>query len=126
MKNVLKIDFDGKRIIMDRTFAKNCEDPRSDEYARLQAVRRDYPNFEVIRRQIKRNAKKNAYKGLTYDYMRDYILRQEPEETALEVIKEFNELIYISKCHKQSLRYPSIKKWFLDRYPNIDDFGVAA
>ena len=126
MKNTLKIDFDTKTIIMDRTFAKNCEDPISEEYTRLQAVRRDYPNFEVIRRQIKRNAKKNAYKGLTYDYMRDYILRQEPDETALEVIKEFNELIYISKCHKQGLRYPTIKKWFLDRYPNIDDFGVAA
>ena len=32
MKNTLKIDFDTKTIIMDRTFAKKVEDTSSDEY----------------------------------------------------------------------------------------------
>lgn len=42
MKNVLKVDFQKKTIIMDRTFAKNCADTRSEEYAHLQRVRADY------------------------------------------------------------------------------------
>ena len=44
------------------------------EYAHLQSVRRDYPDYAVITRQIKKNSNKKVYKGLTYDYMRDYII----------------------------------------------------
>ncbi len=126
MKNTLKINFEEKKIVMDRTFAKNCENTSSDEYAQLQAVRRDYPDFTVVRKEIKRNSSKETYKGLTYEYMEDYILRHESEENALAVITEFNELRTISRCHKQGLRYPTIKKWFLEKYPEIEDFAIAS
>lgn len=126
MKNVLKVDFKEMEIIMDRTFAKLCVNTSSVEYAHLQEVRRDYPDFKVITRTIKKNTQKETYKGLTCEYMEDYILRHETEETALNVIKEFNELRNISKCHKQGLRYPTIKKWFLNKYPEVAEFGVAA
>ena len=36
MKNTLKIDFAKKQIIMDRTFAKNVTNTKSNEYAHLQ------------------------------------------------------------------------------------------
>ena len=73
MKNVLKIDFAKKQIIMDRTFAKNSTDTRSEEYAHLQRVRADYPNFTVTTRSCKPNPEKESYKGLTYAYMETYI-----------------------------------------------------
>ena len=126
MKNTLKINHENKAIVMDRTFAKFAENTRSDEYAHLQQVRRDYPDYAVTVRTIKRNAEKETYKGLTYEYMEDYILRHESEENALAIIKEFNELRTISKCHKQGLRYPTIKKWFLNKYPEIVDFAIAS
>lgn len=126
MTNTLKINFAEKEIIMDRTFAKKCTDTNSDEYAHLQKVRQDYPDYTVVIRTIKKNPNKETYKGLTYEYMQDYILRHETEETALEVIKEFNELRTISRCHRQGLRYPTIKHWFLNKYPEIAEFGVAA
>ena len=50
MKNTLKIDFDNRIILMDRTFAKKAEDTNSDEYERIQQVRRDYPKFKVMKR----------------------------------------------------------------------------
>ena len=125
MKNTLKINHEKKTIIMDRTFAKFAENTRSNEYAHLQQVRRDYPDYDVIKRTIDRNPHKETYKGLTYEYMEDYILRHESEECALAVITEFNELRTISKCHKQGLRYPTIKKWFLDKYPEIVSFSEA-
>ena len=29
----------------------------------------------------------------------------------------------IAACHSQAFRYPVIKKWFLAKYPEIEDFG---
>ena len=126
MKNTLKINHENKTIVMDRTFAKFAENTRSEEYAHLQQVRRDYPDYAVTTRTIKRNSEKETYKGLTYEYMEEYILRHESEEKQLEVIKEFHELRTISKCHKQGLRYPTIKRWFLEKYPEIVDFTKIA
>ena len=55
MKNTLKINREKKLIIMDRTFAKLSEDTRSEEYAHLQEVRRDYPDYTVTTKKIKKN-----------------------------------------------------------------------
>lgn len=126
MKNQLKVNHENKTLIMDRTFAKFAEDTRSDEYAHLQEVRRDYPDYTVVTRKIKRNLQKETYKGLNYEYMGKYILEHESEENALDVIKQFNELRTISRCHKQGVRYPTIKKWFLEKYPEIEEFGIGA
>lgn len=124
MKNTLKIDHNKGLIIMDRTFAKLSENTRSEEYAHLQQVRRDYPDYKVVLRQIKKNPNKESYKGLTYEFMYDYIFRKEPDETKLAVINELDEMIYISKCHSKAKRYPVIKNWFLDKYPEISEFGM--
>ena len=67
MKNTLKMDYNNKLILMDRTFAKKAENTRSDEYAELQRVRKDYPDFKVMRRTIKTNPKKQTYPSLTYE-----------------------------------------------------------
>ena len=56
MKNYLKVDIANSRLVMDRTFAKNCVIAGSAEYNLLQATRKDYPNFSVVQRTIKRNA----------------------------------------------------------------------
>ena len=74
-------------------------------------------------KQIKKPAHKESYKGLTYDYMRTYITNHEPKETKDAVSKELEDMIEISKCH--SIRYPTIKKWFLAKYPEVAGFGVA-
>lgn len=61
MKNYLKVDVANSRLVMDRTFAKNCAIAGSAEYNLLQAARKDYPNFTVEQRTIKRNANKECY-----------------------------------------------------------------
>ena len=124
MKNTLKIDFAKNKIIMDRTFAKNAQNTNSPEYAHLQQVRQDYPTFTVMLRQIKKNPNKESYKGLTYDYMFDYIAKYEPVETRREVLNELDDMIFISKCHSKAKRYPVIKNRFLEKYPEILEFGM--
>jgi thiol-disulfide isomerase/thioredoxin len=50
------------------------------------------------------------------------------EETADKValLREFDKLIRVSKCQAKSRRYPVIKKWFLDKFPEIAEFGITA
>lgn len=120
MKNVLKVDHKSKTIVMDRTFAKKAEIVGSKEYNLLQTARRDYEGYTVIRREIKKNLNKECYRGLTYDYMRNYILSHTGAET---MIQKFNELLLLTKCH--SIRYPHIKKWFLDSYPEVVRYSTA-
>ncbi len=31
----------------------------------------------------------------------------------------------IAQCHGYAFRYPAIKSWFLDQYPEIADFGIT-
>lgn len=46
------------------------------------------------------------------------------EETVDSVMAELEEMILISKCHSMGYRYPTIKAWFLDKYPEIAAFGM--
>ena len=125
MKNTLKLDHAKRTIVMDRTFAMNAMNTMSDEYEHLQRVRADYPKYEVIQRHIRQNEQKKTYKGLTYEWMRNHIATHEPEEVVEEKLKNFDEMVYISKCHRGSLRYPTIKKWFLKEYPDVAKFGTV-
>lgn len=125
MTNTLRINHVNHTIVMDRAFARNAIDTRSEEYAHLQMVRRDYPNYQVVQRHIRTNRNKKTYKGLTYDYMEDYILTHGPEETRLNNHKEFTEKCLISECHGRAFRYPVIKSWFLEKYPEIANFGMS-
>ena len=124
MKNRLWIDFVHNMIMMDCTFAKKCRDTRSAEYEHLQRVRQDYPDFAVQRREIKKNPSKETYAGLTYNYMERYIISHEEDDAREAVLDELRELRLISECHKRSHRYPVIKHWFLDKYPQIAEFGL--
>ena len=125
MKNTLKINHADRIIVMDRTFAKLAENTMSAEYAHLQQVRRDYPKYKVIQRQIKKNSNKETYNGLTYEYMEGYIMTHGSVETIQANIREFEEMRLISKCHGKAFRYPVIKSWFLEKYPEIAKFGVC-
>ena len=115
------LDHARKMIIMSRTFAKKAEDPRSNEYAILKQLREDNFGYAVIRKEIRKNPHSEHYKGLTYDYMRTYITNHEPEATRQTMSDELEHMIEISKCH--SIRYATIKKWFLAKYPDVAGFG---
>ena len=124
MTNTLRIDHKSRAIVMDKLFAKNSSNVRFKEYNLLQRARHDYPTYEVVVRHIKRNPNKETYRGLTYDYMESYILSHESPDTIDQVLNEYKELHLISKCHCKARRYPTIKKWFLQKYPAIVEFGM--
>ena len=123
-KSKLIVKYAENTIEMNTTFAKMMQNPLSDEYALLQKVKMENPGFRVQTRKINTNPKKDTYKGLTYEWMRNHIETREPEATREAMLHEFDEMIYISECHSQRLRYPTIKKWFLAKYPDVAKFGT--
>lgn len=126
MKNWLKVKMvpnsDDYIIVMDKTFARNAENTSSVEYKKLQEVRREYPDSKVVVRRIKKNPNQEHYDGLTYKFMEDYIRHFESKETVEAVIQEFMEMRLISECHSEAFRYPTIKQWFLNKYPDVGNF----
>ncbi len=122
MRNVLKVFHDGGkkgRIVMDREFAVKSTVYGTEEYNILQAARKDYPTYHVVRKTIKRNPKKEAFKGLTYAYMEAYMDRYNVSE---ELRQQYRNIRFDVQCH--SIRYPLVKQWFLKTFPEIKNLGT--
>ena len=124
MTNAIRLNHLTKKILISKSFSKLAMNPNSIEYAELSEVMSKHPDYEVNQRVIRQNTHKETYAGLTYKYMRDYIILHSTPEEELENVAEFDELLMISRCHAQSLRYPTIKKWFLAKYPEVAEFGI--
>ncbi len=124
MTSAIRLDHFNKKILISESFQNSAMNPLSKEYRELVTVMNIHPNYEIGRRDIKKNDNKKTYHGLTYDYMRDYIILHTSPEEELAAVAEFEDLILISKCQSKSLRYPTIKKWFLAKYPEVAEFGT--
>ena len=120
MRGKLVVKYAESVIEMSREFAKYAAYVGSEEYNLLQQTRRDYPTYTVVRKQIKKNKNTEHHKGLTYGYMENYIESHDDEKKT--IMKEYKEMRLISDCH--SVRYPVVKNWFLDKYPEIKQFGM--
>ena len=118
MKKNILIDHKNKRILLCREFDIKAKNTESTEFDKLCAVRQAFPNYEIVRRTIKKKANKESYKGLTYGYMETYI----DKNGSLDIMQEYKELRLLAECH--SIRYPVIKAWFLEKFPEVKHFGV--
>jgi hypothetical protein len=107
--------------MISKTFAKASMIIDSEEYKTLLSVKSAYAEYSIIQREIRKNPQKESYRGLTYAYMEHYILTHDKSG---EMMKVYEELRLRALCH--SIRYAHIKKWFLEVYPEIDDFSTKA
>ncbi len=123
MKNKLKrnlmIDHETSTIIMSGDFARKAANTESEEYKHLMSVKSVYSDYKIKRRTIKKKPNKESYRGLTYEYMEEHILKHDPKSMV-----EYKRMRHISECH--SVRYPTIKKWFLEKYPDVKNYGVIS
>ena len=123
MKN-LTVNAAARTIEMtSKKFATAAAKFGTDEYKALQEVRRDYPGFKVAV-VAARKAPKSSYKGLTYEYMENYILSHDDEKNS--AMKEYMGLRALTdeaeEACAESVNYQEIKTWFLDKYPAIAAF----
>ena len=120
MKNC-NINYVENTIEVTKKFVKAAGVLNSPEYNELLAIRRDYPTFPIVVREIKRKANKKTYKNLTIAKMREYIIDWEGEES--EAVKRFDKVVALSKV--QAGPYAYVKKWFLDNYTDkLEEYTV--
>lgn len=109
-------------IEMTKAFAARACIYGTDEYRELQNARADYPSFKVV---TKKSAKTgDGFKGLTYEYMENYI-KEHTDESRKSVLIHFYTLCgkdeegNTSVAITEYASYGEIKKWFLKAFPEI-------
>lgn len=68
----------------------------------------------------------NKNSGLTYEYMVSFIDKMENVEKKAQIMEEYRILRGLDENDEQiaeSESYDTIKKWFLAKFPEIEDFG---
>lgn len=114
-----------RKIEMTKAEAKAAGKIGSDKYNELRQYMEAYPGFEI---QIKAAAKRKVeFRGLTYEYMKSYILKHDDENGTK--MAEFRTLIAQDKKDKvegsenlEAAGYLDVKKWFLARFPEIREY----
>lgn len=111
MNNKTELNFNhaAKEIIITKKFEKAANILGSREYSALVAVRKDFPDYKIVTKTIKKKENKKSYKGLSIDEMKRFVARKGEKdliafEKALEIAKD------------RPSKYATIKKWFLSNY----------
>ena len=45
-----------------------------------------------------------------------------PLKMTVEEMEEYRNMLFLSECHK--VKYPAVKRWFLNKYPEIVHYGA--
>ena len=92
MKYPVKVDHKEKAIIMSCAFAKKSAFPNMAEYHELETLHNTFPNYKIKTRKIKLNSQKEAFNGLTYAYMEEYIPKHDNADINMKKYLEMREL----------------------------------
>ena len=123
MMNEINVNSKAGTIELTKKFSKAASRYGTDEYNKLQAVRRDYPTFRVVEKVAPKS--NNVMKGLTFDYMRDYIAKHDDDEGS--IMAQFCELIGDTDEARElgmgSESYGTVRAWFLSTFPVFKAFA---
>ena len=104
MKNI-RLDYAKETIEITKAFEKRASVYGSLANNELATVRRDFPTFKL---KITETKGSNGFKGMDYEFMRNYIsLHEDSEKNA----KDLETLI------ERKLSYGEIKQWFISIFP---------
>ena len=115
----IKIDYTNSEILVYKTFARKASIVGTPEYNTLNDIKANFAGFKVKEHTLAKKKGKETYKGLTYAEMEKYIRNHRNSEMNMRI---FNAKKALSKIH--SIRYPAIKQWFLDTYPEVKEYGL--
>ena len=108
-KNTKTVDRMNKTITVSKDFLKKAGQFGTPEFFEALQMKKDFPGYTLVQREIKRNPDKQTYGRLTYDRMRVFISGFDKERLA-----EFENIQKWAKT--QTASYVQVKKWFLDHY----------
>ena len=119
MANII-INERNKALEITKKFAAAASRFGSEEYMELKAARSEFPTFKVAIKTTSRKAK-DSFKGLTYEFMENYIKSRSNSE---DILKEYKDKREMGKSVAAIKAYAQIKKWFLEKYPEIAEFAA--
>lgn len=96
-------------IEMTNKANKAIQNIGSEEYLEFVQLRKDFPDFRVVVKSIKKKTGKKSYKGLSIEEMKRFVATKGKAEAEL-----FDKVITLAKTKNGS--YALIKKWFLKNY----------
>ncbi|MBQ2854546.1 MAG: hypothetical protein IJE81_03635 [Oscillospiraceae bacterium] len=110
----MKVKFSERSIEVTKTFAVKASHFGSEEYNLLRTAMQDLPDFKLV---IKAAPKRRQpyTKGLTYEYMYSYISDVNKDDS---LMKEY------MKLREYGCNYGQIRKWFLTRFPEFNNFAA--
>lgn len=121
------LDHANRQIVITREFSRKTNAIESDEQNALADLLKKFPHYIATTKTIAKG-NKNSYKGLTIEYMEDFI--REIEGDASINVKKFQQAVRLYQDQHKYGSYPLIKKWFLTRYkdalPNPEIVKTAA
>lgn len=118
----MNINYTNNTIEMTNTEAKTAGKLNSEKFIELKALKVEVPTARIV--IVKSSAKKgDHFKGLTYDYMKNYIENHDTEDQSVMAV--FNELCGRDENGKKlemaaAASYGEVKMWFLTQYPEIE------
>lgn len=104
-----KINVTAGTIEMTKKVEKEIQNINSQVYLEFVQLKRDFPDYKMVVKTIKKNEAKESYKGLTIKEMERFVATQGESATA-----KFKQVQEVAEARKGS--YAIIKKWFLDNY----------
>ena len=111
--HIYKINYEENQIIVTKSFLKEAGIIGSAAYTELVQIRKDFPDYRIVEREINKKNDKRTYGELTYKKMSEYIEAREGDNAKM-VLDEFERVQQLSKIH--SGPYAFVKNWFLNRY----------
>lgn len=124
MKNNIKVDFISNTILVTKAFYELACNIGTPENAQLSEVAATYPKMKIVTRTTSQKRRKpSETKGLTYKYMRAFIMALDKDNLiAFEEVKEYYENLEKSS----TVVYRKVAEWFLSTYPDHKDMVVEA
>ena len=120
----MTINYISMTIEMTKAESKAASKFGTDAYKDLIAAMQQFPNYKIQVATRAATKKSCDYKGLTYDYMEKYIQAHDNESNSIKT--EYDALrgntAEAIDALAESCSYQEIKKWFLNKFPEIEKF----
>ena len=119
----MTINYITMTIEMTKAESKAAGKIGTEEFKNMLSLMQQFPNYKI--QVVTRAATKKScdYKGLTYEYMEQYINAHDEDQS---ILKEYQMLRGLTSEAQEALAdscsYQEIKNWFLAKFPAIEKF----
>jgi len=120
----MTINYTSMTIEMTKAESKAAGKVGTEAFKEMLSLMQQFPNYKILVVTRASTKKSCEYKGLTYDYMKNYIKAHDDGQktimTEFEMLR--GESIEAKDALAESCSYQEIKTWFLGKFPEIKKF----